>query len=94
MKKEHGLKQLNTLFDRYRKQLVAPEQVVLTEVVQVVDELLGITLSPTHLRYTPATRTLHIANGMLRAEILPHQERILTHVQERLGSRSAPRSIV
>ncbi|HMA79228.1 MAG TPA: hypothetical protein VKP88_09070 [Candidatus Paceibacterota bacterium] len=94
MKKERGLKQLNTLFDRYRTRLVAPERVVLDEVVRVVDELLGITLTPTQLRYSPATRTVHITNGMVRAEVLPHQERILSHLKNRLGSRSAPTRIV
>ena len=93
-KREPGLKQLQSLFERYQRRLVAPEQVVLEAAVEVVDELLGLSLKTNQLRYTPATRTLHIANGMIRSEVLLHQQRILDHLRQRLGERSAPQKIV
>lgn len=93
-KKESGLKQLNSLFERYRTRLKAPEQVVLEQAVVVIDELLNIPITVTQLRYTPATRTLHITNGMLRSELLPHKKIILTHLAGRLGVQSAPTDII
>lgn len=94
MKREPGLKQLNGLFERYRTKLVAPEQVVVETAVTVIAELFSLTVTPTQLRYAPATRTLHIQHGMLKSELLPHREELLRHLKNRLGSKSAPESIV
>jgi hypothetical protein len=94
MKRESGLKHLNNLFDRYRTKLVAPERVVVETAVVVIAELYALTVTPAQLRYTPATRTLHIKHGMLRSELLPHRDELLRHLKNRLGSKSAPETIM
>lgn len=93
MKPTPGPKKLSNLFTKYKNTLRAPEGAVCTEAIVVIDELLGITITKAQLSYSPHNRTLHIKNGMLRSEILPHATEICAHLKGRLGAQSAPQQI-
>ena len=94
MKKESGPKKLDTLFERYKQILKAPEQTVVNSAVAVIDELLDVTLTKQQISYSPQTRVLHIKHGLIRSAVLPHKQVILTHLTGRLGVRSAPKDII
>ena len=95
MARGEGPKKLSSLFEKYRKTLKAPEQSVRIVFVEVVEEILGIVVDEKKLSYSPHTRLVHIKTaGAIRSEILQHKQEILSHVQGRLGEKSAPKDIV
>lgn len=94
MQKPSGPKHLSSLFDRYKNVLRAPEKTVVDTAAIVIDELLGISVAPEQLSYSPHTRTLYIKNGMVRASVVPHTTEVLTHLKGRLGVQSAPQAIL
>lgn len=93
MQSTPGPKKLSSLFTKYQNTLRAPERTVCTEAAAVINELLGIAVSEKQLSYSPHNRILHIKNGMLRSEILPHTAEICAHLKGRLGARSAPQQL-
>jgi len=95
MARGQGIKKLNDLFEKYRKNLVAPEQSVRIVFVEVVEEVLGIVVSEKKVNYSPHTRLIHLKMaGALRSEVLLHKQEILSHVKGRLGEKSAPVDLV
>lgn len=93
MKKESGPKKINALFERYKKVLKAPEQSVIDTVTAVIEELCDIAVPAGCITYSPATKTIHIKNGMIRSLVLTRQTEILNHTKGRLGLASAPKAI-
>ena len=86
---------ISDLFEGYRKRLKAPQGTVVDATVDVIQDLLGITLSPNLVSYTPQSRTLRIhAHGTIRNEIFLRRDEILVHVRGRLGPQNAPTAII
>ncbi len=86
---------ISSLFEVYKKRLRAPQGTVVSGCVEVVKDLLGITLEARSCEYSPQTRILHIkAHGPMKTEIFLHKEEILTHLRGRLGDKSSPTQIL
>lgn len=89
------LKKVSSLFDKYKKTLVAPESSVVVAFLEVVDDLLAIKVQRTKVRYSPSSRTLSLmGSGSLRSEIKMREAEILTHLKGRLGEKSAPKRVM
>ena len=94
-KTDRHLKPLSSFFQKYQKTLTAPEASVIDCFVEVVDDVLGISIQSKYIKYTPQTRTLSLTvGGPLKSEIKLHQTEILNHVKGRLGSKNTPTSII
>jgi hypothetical protein len=89
------LKKISSLFDKYKKTLVAPESSVVGVFVDVVQDLLGVECQKGQVRYNPTTRVLSfLGGGVLRGECKTHEAEILAHLRGRLGDKNAPRHIL
>lgn len=83
---------IGDLFESYRKRLRAPQRSVILVFVEVVDEVVGIEVSPDHVAYHPHSRTITLKTKRVIAnEILLQKEEVLAHVAGRLGEHSAPK---
>lgn len=92
---DRKLQPINSLFDKYKKTLKAPQGVVVEAFCEVVEDLFAITIPKDRVSYTPHTKTLSVAiSGALKSEIKMRQEEILTHLKGRLGAQSAPKVIL
>jgi hypothetical protein len=86
---------ISNLFEVYKKRFRAPQGSVVTASVEVVHDLLGITLEARSCEYSPQSRILHIkAHGPMKTEIFLHKEEILAHLKGRLGEKSSPTQIL
>ena len=89
------LKKVSSLFDKYKKNLIAPEASVVSAFVEVVNDLLGIDCPKNQIKYNPGTKTLSfLGSGVLRGECKLHELEIISHLKGRLGEKSAPRTIL
>ena len=95
MKKEKGIKPIHSLFDKYKKTLKAPETSVKKVFVEVVEEVLGITLTVEAVQYKVGSKTLSLkVGGPAKTEIMMHKQELINHLKGRLGEKSAPREII
>jgi hypothetical protein len=95
MARGEGVKHLKDLFAKYREQLIAPEATVVTAFIEVVHDVLGVSLTKESVSYTPANRTLTVrASGVLKNEIALHTEELLAHMKGRVGVKAAPKTIL
>lgn len=95
MQKERKLNHITSLFDKYKKTLKAPQKVVVETFIEVVEDLVGVTVRTESVRYSVATKTLSVqVSGPLKTEIKLREKEILTHIRGRLGAGSAPVTIV
>lgn len=86
---------IGDLFEVYRKRFRAPQGSVIDATVEVIHDVLGIDIDKKNLSYTPHSRTLIIkASGMLKTEVNLKKTEILTHLKGRLGTASAPKTIL
>jgi hypothetical protein len=86
---------ISALFEVYKKRLRAPQGSVVAASIEVIEDLLGITVQPTWCEYSPHTRILRInAKGPIKSEIFLQKEEILNHLRGRLGAKSAPTQIL
>lgn len=96
MKKKRGeLKKVSDLFQKYKTTLQAPEKTVIVAFIEVVDDVLGVQLSPERVRYNPLTKTLSITGkAALKSEIQFNRVDIINHLKGRLGPKNAPETIL
>lgn len=95
MKKRGEITPVRDLFEKYRKNLHAPQKTVEVEAVRVIGELIHITLTDQQIRYTVSTRTLSIqVPSVLKQELRRHYPIILQELKARLGEKSAPQVIL
>jgi len=95
MKSRRGeIIKVSELFDKYKKVLRAPQSSVIKEVIEVIMDLTGVTLSPKYVKYAVHSKTISItAPAILKQEIKLHQAEILIHLKARLGENSVPKII-
>lgn len=96
MRKGRGeITHISSLFQTYIKRLKPPQESVIRTFIEVVDEVLGITIKPESVSYAVRSKTLHLKiSGMVRTEIKLHEGEVLAHLKARLGDVSAPQHIV
>ena len=95
MKSRRGeIIKVSDLFEKYKKVLRAPQSSVIKEVIEVISDLTGVTLSPKYIKYAVHSKTISItAPAILKQEIKLHQAEILIHLKARLGENSVPKMI-
>ncbi len=97
MKKQRGgdVKKIGDLFGKYKNILKAPQGVVISAFIEVVDDVLGIKIPKECVSYTVYNKTLTLRiSGPLKTEILLKKQEILTHVKGRVGQKSSPKVIL
>lgn len=95
MKSRRGeIIKVSDLFEKYKKVLRAPQSSVIKEVIEVITDLTGVTLSQKYIKYAVHSKTISItAPAILKQEIKLHQAEILIHLKARLGENSVPKII-
>jgi hypothetical protein len=94
MARGEGIKKLSHLFEKYTKNLIAPERTVIAGFLEVTSDLYGWDLKKESVTYNPRTKVLSLAvSGPFKTEMQLHKEEILTHLKGRLGEKSAPKDI-
>lgn len=93
MKKRSGeITKISNLFEKYKRVIKAPQGSVIKEVIEVINDLTGITIDKKFMKYSVVTKTVSItAPAVLKQEIKLHQAEILIHLKARLGETSAPK---
>lgn len=83
MEKRRGeLVRVSVLFDKYLKNLKAPQKTVEKAALDAIEAILGLRLLPEQIEYTVATKTLYIkAPALIRSEIKINAEQINKHLQ-------------
>jgi len=93
--KNSGPKPLSALFEKYKKTLKAPEATVINTFIEVLDEVLQVSLKASQITFSPSTKLLRIqVGGPIKSEILLHKKELLAHLTGRLGDGSAPKDIL
>lgn len=89
------LTKVSSLFDKYKKTLVAPEASVVSAFLEVVEDLFSVKLSREKVRYNPTSRTLSLRGlGALRSEVKIREGEILNHLRGRLGDKGSPKRVM
>ncbi len=87
--------QLGNLLARYKNLFKPPQATVEKECIAVIAELCGVTLLPHQVEYRVATRTLQLkAPSLLRSELKMKSQLILDELVKRLGSSTAPTTLL
>lgn len=93
-KKNEGLRNINSLFDKYKKILIAPEKTTISTFIEVVEDLYGWKISDEIVSYSPNSKTISVSgSGVLKSELQLNKKEILTHLKGRLGTKSCPKDI-
>jgi len=88
------MKQISSLFDKYKKNLRPPQASVVGEAVKVIAEVTKFPIREDQVTYTVHSRVLSLHTpSVLRTEIVKQKERILTELQYRLGKKYGPKDI-
>lgn len=89
--KQSSITQVSDLFAVYKDRLRAPQGSVIKEVVQVVEEEMGIRVDKKYFSYNVATKTVSCnATSLVRSEMKLKQKEITVALQRRLGEKNAP----
>jgi len=90
-----GIKKVNTLLEKYTKNIKAPQRSVESAFIKAVFTTLGITLKKEQVRYSVSSRTLSVSvTGPLKSEILFHKAALFKACSALLGEKNAPHHIV
>lgn len=94
MKRRGELIKVGSLFDKYKNLLQPPQQTVVSEVIEVIDDICGVRISKQYISYTVTNNTVSVtAPSILKQEIIRRESEILTHLRGRLGNK-APKKIL
>lgn len=92
--RKDGMVNVSSLFDKYKKVLIAPEASVINTFVEVVDDLYGWPIDASQVAYNPGTKILSTkVSGPIKTELKLRKKEILNHLKGRLGHKSVPRDI-
>ena len=88
------MKQIGSLFEKYKKNLRPPQASVEQEAAVVIQELTSIPVRVEQLSYTLGTRVLTLQTpSVVRSEVLKQKEAILKELQYRLGKKHGPKDL-
>lgn len=88
------MKQIGSLFEKYKKTLRPPQSSVEKEVVAVIVDITNLPIKPEQVTYQPGTKNVQLnMPSVLKTEILKQQPLILSELQRCLGEYSAPTRI-
>lgn len=88
------MKQLSSLFEKYKTRFKAPQATVEKECVAVIKEVTGFELSINQVTYTVSTRTISLqVPSLLKSELRFHYTAILKQLTDRLGKDVCPKMI-
>lgn len=94
-KKNKGVVHITNLFEKYKKNLVAPQKTVIDAFQKATQEVVGIELKTHHLSYSPHTKTLSLSvSGTIKTEIFLRKKEVLTHIEKNLGKKNTPTTIL
>lgn len=83
---------VSALFEKYKTILKAPQGAVVKEVIEVINDLTGITIDRKYIKYSVTSKAISItAPSVLKQEIKLHQSEIKLHLKARLGETNAPK---
>jgi len=86
---------ISKLFEVYRARFKAPESSVIKVFIEVVEDVLNITIKPSWCAYKPSSRVITLTlPGPIKTEILLSKKEILNHLKGRLGEKSSPKEIL
>ena len=86
-----AMKRLGDLFERYRKNIKAPQASVEKECLVIINELMQFDLQISQIEYTVSTRKLSLrVPSVLRTEVLLKKTEILEKLKAHLGADSCP----
>jgi len=89
------VKKIGDLFDVYKKRLWAPQDSVISVFVEVVEDVVGLSLSKDKVRYTPSSKTLSVqAPAPIKNEIKIKEAEIMIHLKGRLGEKNTPKHLI
>ncbi len=95
MSRNEGIKKIDSLFEKYKKVLKAPQGIVVETFIEVVQDLIGVEIPKERVKYTVHNKTLSLAiSGALKTEIMLHKKDIINHMKGRLGAQSVPKVII
>lgn len=89
MTKQRGeLTKLGSLFEKYERLLVPPQASVEKEIIRVIADVCGRTLTREQVVYTVATKSAYLrAPSLLKSEILRFRAEILERLASELAGR-------
>jgi len=92
MKKRRGeIIKVSSLFEKYKQRLKPPQGSVIKEVIEVVEDITGIILENSQIKYSIHTKVISIqAPSLIKQEIKLKQDEILIHLKARLGVNNIP----
>lgn len=94
-KRGAGVTHVSKLFEKYTKTLQAPQKIVVTECIDVINDLFNIKIPREQCVYSVRSKTLSIhTKGVIKTEITLRKKDILNHLKARLGEKSAPNEIL
>ena len=96
MKKRRGkIIKVGSLFEKYKLRLKPPQGSVINKVIEVIEDITGITLEKTQIKYSIHTKVISLnAPSLIKQEIKLKQDEILIHLKARLGVINTPTLIL
>lgn len=83
------------LFEKYRKNLQAPQKSVELESIRIIGEITHLKLNEEQVKYTVSSRTLSVnASSLIKQELKFHHKEILAELKDCLGVKNAPQCIL
>ncbi len=88
------LKSVSSLFDKYKKTLIAPQGTVIKEFLDLLEDMFAVKVEKGRVSYNPSTKVLMINGlGPLRSEVRMREGEVLAHLKGRLGEKNAPKRL-
>jgi len=96
MKKRRGeIIKVGALFEKYKLRLKPPQGSVINEVIEVIEDITGITLEKTQIKYSIHTKVISLNTpSLIKQEIKLKQDEILIYLKARLGVTNTPTLIL
>ena len=89
------MKHLSSLFAKYKETLRPPQATVEKKAIEVIRDLLQISLTESQVTYKTTTRTLKIdAPSVVRSEVLRRKGELLTKLVNELGVSNSPKELL
>jgi len=89
------MKQISSLFEKYKKTLRPPQSSVEKEVVAVISHITSITITTDQVSYSPSTKTVKLLTpSIVRSEVLKQKAAIIAALQSSMSQAHAPRELL